>query len=96
GITNATIFQSDAADFTNLDWYTFIYMYNPFPEPVMTRTIQNICRSLTRRDRRITLVYKNPVHDYLFAETPFRKIMEFNPGDPNGNTIHVYMTPDPN
>ncbi len=80
GVRNAAVFHGDAAEFQNYDSYTFLYMYNPFPDIVLRRVLENVVRSLERKPRRLTLVYYNPVCHASVVEAGFRKT-----GDhPNG------------
>jgi SAM-dependent methyltransferase len=78
GITKARLFCSDAEDFSELDQYTYLYLYHPFLEPVMQRVLDNACASLRRQPRRLTLVYKNPVCDALVREAGLRKVQDFS------------------
>jgi SAM-dependent methyltransferase len=73
-ISNSAIYCSDAADFTNLDSYSHFYMYNPFPQAVTQRVLQNIQSSVRRRARRGTLIYKNAVFHNLVLDAGFRKV----------------------
>jgi SAM-dependent methyltransferase len=75
-ISNARVFCMDAADFVDLDPYTHIYMYNPFPELVMRCVLKNLNESLLRRERSLTLIYKNPVFNSLLLEHGFTKILQ--------------------
>jgi len=77
-ITKARLFCSDAEDFADLDQYTYLYMYHPFLEPVMQRVLENVCASLLRLPRRLTLVYKNPVCDALVMEAGLSKVRDFS------------------
>ena len=58
-IKNVGVFVSDAALFEDLDQYTFIYMYNPFPAPVFRAVVDNLRSSLGRQPRSLRLLYKN-------------------------------------
>ena len=63
----------DASTFTELDPVTHVYMYHPFRTEVMAAVLRNIGVSLDRRPRRLTLIYKNPVHhDSIVASGLFR------------------------
>ena len=62
-LRNIRFIQSDAAAFTDLDRFTHIYMYNPFPCGVVARVMDNVAASLASADREITLVYRNPLCD---------------------------------
>jgi SAM-dependent methyltransferase len=89
-IHDVKVICADAAEFTDLDSYTYFYLYNPFPALVMFAVVQNILTSLKRRDRRITLIYKNALcHDLLLA-LGFRKISESQQFHPDYPPISVY------
>jgi SAM-dependent methyltransferase len=77
-ITKARLFCSDAETFTDLDQYTYLYMYHPFLETVMRRVLENVCASLGRRQRRLTLVYRNPVYDGLVIQAGLSQVREFS------------------
>jgi len=77
GVSNATVFCCDAAEFTELDVYTYFYLYNPFPEMVLRSVIKNIESSLQRRSRTTTLIYKNALFDGLVVNAGFSRIAEF-------------------
>jgi SAM-dependent methyltransferase len=76
-IFRANVFCSDAAEFSELDEYTYLYMYNPFPAVVVRKVLENVFASVARRPRRLTLVYKNPVCDDLVRSCGFRAIRDF-------------------
>jgi SAM-dependent methyltransferase len=76
GISNATIVCTDAAEFRDYDDYTYIYMYNPFPEVVLRSVIGNLSVSVERRRRNLTLIYKNPVFHAIIVSAGFRQIGE--------------------
>jgi SAM-dependent methyltransferase len=91
-IRNVKIFCADASEFSDLDSYTYFYMYNPFPALVMFAVVQNILNSLKRRDRGVTLIYKNALcHDLLLA-LGFRKISESQQFHPDYPPFSVYST----
>jgi len=75
-ITNSRVFCADATDFLDLDTYTYIYMYNPFPERVTKSVLNNIRASLLRSGRTITLIYKNPIFDRLLLEYGLKKLLQ--------------------
>jgi len=75
-LSHAKIFCCDAAEFTDLDPYIYFYMYNPFPEIVMRSVMENIMSSLTRRSRKVTLIYKNSLLHDLVVGAGFRKVAE--------------------
>ena len=76
GVKNVRVFTCDAAEFRDLDLYTFVYMFNPFPDSVMRHVMQNLVDSLVRKPRRLMIIYLNPVcHDRLVTYG-FRKTDE--------------------
>lgn len=91
GISNSTVFTGDAAAFTDLDCYTYIYMYNPFPEIVVQSVAANIAASLRRRSRKLTLIYKNPVFASVLVDAGFRKVCETLQRHPDYPPFHVYI-----
>lgn len=78
-ISNVTMVVSDAAEFTDLDGYTYFYFYSPFPRPVMDAVLHNIQASLLKKPRPVHLIYCNPeFHDSVVTDSPFRKTGEFH------------------
>ena len=77
GRVKGKITQCDAAEFQDLDSYTYFYMYNPFHAPIIKSVLHNINASLARRPRRATLIYKNPVYHDLIVEAGFRQTAHF-------------------
>jgi hypothetical protein len=68
----------DAAEFTDLDEYSYFYFFNPFPGAVMSAVVGNIGMSLLRKPRRAIIVYFNPeFHDAVVNGSPFVKTREF-------------------
>ncbi len=63
GLRDIRFVQSDAADFTDFDRVTHIYMYNPFPCHVVARVMTNVAKSAGPASRDLTLIYRNPVCD---------------------------------
>jgi SAM-dependent methyltransferase len=90
-IPNAFVFCCDAADFVDLDAYTYVYMYNPFPQLVMSSVLDNINESLVRRNRTLTLVYRNPVFDALLLEYGFTKVLQTQQPHPDYPAFAVYL-----
>jgi 16S rRNA G966 N2-methylase RsmD len=81
-LDNLDFITSDASEFTALDPYTHIYLYNPFPCAVMADVLQNLRASLSRRARPLTLIYRNPVCDAAIAASGlFRREREFKRGE---------------
>jgi SAM-dependent methyltransferase len=50
----------DAATFTDLDRFTHLYLFNPFPVSVLLHVWANVYESLERCPRRLTVIYKFP------------------------------------
>lgn len=56
------VHRSDAAEFQHqLDQFSHIYMFNPFPNKVMRDVMKNVAASLIRRPRQLTVIYHFPV-----------------------------------
>ncbi len=67
----------DAGRFTDLDRFTHIYMYNPFPRAVVLEVVQNLTASLARTPRALTLIYYLPACDDVIMDSGlFRKERE--------------------
>ena len=77
-ILKSTIFLGDAADFRNLDPYTYVYLYNPFPAPVVECVMRNLRDSLAAHPRPLTLIYCNPKHEECIVRNGFQAVQEFN------------------
>jgi SAM-dependent methyltransferase len=78
-IKNVEVIAGDAAAFTELDDYTYVYLFNPFPCHVVRSVIDNIKRSCERKNRTVTILYLNPeCHDAVIADSPFMKQGEFD------------------
>lgn len=78
GVKNASVYCCDAGEFGGLDSYTYVYMYNPFPESVIQKVSANLQLSLERSPRNLVLVYKNPLYEHSITNAGFRRIMQFN------------------
>ena len=90
GLNRVELIHGDAALFTDYDDFTHIYLYNPFPEPVLRSVLHNLEDSLRRAPRRLTLIYKNPrFHDLVAASGLFVLDRLFTHA---GHPIHVYVT----
>lgn len=68
-VSNIELYCADARVFTGgLDRVTHVYMFNPFPETVMSVVMQNIRQSLERHPRPFMIIYKFPVcHETIIA-----------------------------
>jgi SAM-dependent methyltransferase len=86
--------QMDAAAFTNLDEFTHFYMYHPFPCSIVEAVCANLSASLVRRERRLTLIYKNPVCDAEVLKSGvlrFERDLKFDPAAPDWQRFRIYV-----
>jgi hypothetical protein len=58
----------DARDYVFPADPTVLYLFNPFPEPVLRTVLANLIESLTERPRPAYVLYHNLVHERFFAE----------------------------
>jgi SAM-dependent methyltransferase len=80
GLQQCHLFLADAAAFTALDEYTYIFMFNPFPEVVLQQVLSNLEESLRRKPRQVRLVYSNPLHERtILASGTFTKTFTYQP-----------------
>jgi SAM-dependent methyltransferase len=61
----------DAGEYQPPEGNVLIYMFNPFPAPVMEKVIANIKRSLEDSPREIIVFYYNCLDRHLFDPLPF-------------------------
>jgi SAM-dependent methyltransferase len=74
GVKNVHFVCTDAAAFRDLDRFTYVYMFNPFPPHVVREVMRNLAASAVRLPRKITLIYKYPgCPDELVDQTVFSK-----------------------
>lgn len=64
-----TSYYGDATQFTNIDHYTYFFLFNPFLGKVLELTIEQIKQSFTRSPRKITVIYQNPRENVLFVNS---------------------------
>jgi SAM-dependent methyltransferase len=90
-LTNLSFYVSDAAEFEDLDRFTHIYMFNPFPASVMAEVTKNLADSLRRTPRKLTVIYFFPVcHDVIMNCGLFRKEMEIDVNFSHSYSIYVH------
>jgi precorrin-6B methylase 2 len=77
GAANTKVFHGDAAEFTDFDQYSHIYISNPFPGTVLRRVLEHMLQSIERRPRELVIIYWIPVDAALLEEMGFRKVREF-------------------
>ncbi|HUI57765.1 MAG TPA: class I SAM-dependent methyltransferase [Bryobacteraceae bacterium] len=88
GIRNARVYCSDAASFEDLDRYSFVYLFNPFPALVMNSVLGNIAASLRRQPRVVRVLYRNPACYELLLAFGYHLARSFH-HDPL--PIHLYV-----
>jgi cyclopropane fatty-acyl-phospholipid synthase-like methyltransferase len=68
-LDNIELHCADARTFTKgLERVTHIYLFNPFPEPVMAMAMENVRRSLSKNPRPLTIIYTFPTcHETIVA-----------------------------
>lgn len=92
GLQNVHFLCADAIRFTDIDRFTYIYMFNPFPCAVVKQVLDNIAVSLARTARRLTLIYNNPVcHDTIMESGLFRMDKQYSFHDGINTISRVYM-----
>ncbi|MGH2646693.1 MAG: methyltransferase domain-containing protein [Ginsengibacter sp.] len=52
---------------------TVFFFFNPFDEVIMLKVVKNILASLKENDRRIYIMYANPVHKEIFLSSGFEE-----------------------
>ena len=91
GVRGVAFVHADAAGFVDLDRFTHVYMYHPFPCVVVERVVTNLGASLARRERRLTVIYANPVCHRVLAECGlFRVELDCVRFDPRAHARHTY------
>ena len=77
-IDNVDMALCDAAEFTELEDYNYVYFFSPFPSSVMQIVIKNLKGSLAKKPRKMTIIYLNPeCHEAVVTDSPFVKQQEF-------------------
>ena len=62
-------YNSDATQYTDIDFYTYYYFNNPFRGKILEQTIEQIKNSYVRNPRKIIIIYQNPLESQLFINT---------------------------
>lgn len=83
------VYCSDAANFLEYDEYTYLYIFDAFPAPVMVKVMENLKKSLYRNDRKITLIYKSPVCHDIIVESGIFKLLRTEAGKTMQYNIYV-------
>ena len=73
------ILESDVVNYDARDDETFFFMFNPFDAIVLKQVLDKIAASLLARQRRIWIIYRNPVHNDIVEEHgTFTRFGEFH------------------
>ncbi len=89
-VDRVELLHGDATLFDDYDPFTHVYMYNPFPSPVMQAVMEHLKASLRRAPRELTIIYKNPVcHDDILRSGIFCLVRRF---DHAGHPFFVYQS----
>ncbi len=73
------VVHADAAGYPIPDDVSTVFMFNPFDAVIMTKVVQNITASLTRRPRRLHIIYRHPLHrEILDGSGLFRETVRYS------------------
>jgi SAM-dependent methyltransferase len=73
-----SIYIENAIDFNGYDSYNYFYFFNPFPSPVMLKTLEKLKESIQKKPRKIFIIYVNPIcHNDIISTNIFSKILGF-------------------
>jgi len=75
-LENVFVFQGSAEDFTDLDRYYVLYLFNPFIGPTMRAFLHNVEASLERRPRPLLVIYNNPVEYRMWEDSQYFELVE--------------------
>jgi len=64
------IMHCDAVAYPIDDEDDVFYLFHPFQEPVLEQVVENICRSLRKKDRRVLVIYCHPTHQQVLQRRP--------------------------
>jgi hypothetical protein len=88
-LRQAAVYCADAATFTDLDNYTYLFMFNPFPGVILRQVLANFEASLRRKPRTVRVVYSNPLHEQIILSTgTFERTFRYEPYE--DYRIYVY------
>jgi len=71
--TDFEIICDDAVNYSIKDDDTIFFFFNPFDEVVMLQVVKNILASLKNDERKIYIVYVNPLHKDIFLSAGFQE-----------------------
>lgn len=87
GKKNVRIFNTNAVDFDGYGNYSFLYLYNPFPEEVMLRVMAELQKQLNP-DWETIIIYNTPRCHKIIVDHGFMVVKDY----PYlwGNVIRIY------
>ncbi|MGN6532144.1 MAG: class I SAM-dependent methyltransferase [Ginsengibacter sp.] len=71
--TNFEIICDDAVNYSIKNYDSVFFFFNPFDEVVMLQIVKNILSSLKKNERKIYVVYVNPLHKEIFLSAGFEE-----------------------
>jgi len=93
GLTKrSTIYCSDAAEFTGLDGYNYVYLFNPFPLSILRSLLENLKSSLNNQPRKLTIIYNNLPENYyeqIVEDRTFERIAEHKVE--SRTSVHIFQ-----
>jgi len=89
GIKNVNIYNVDAREFKMYDKYNVYYMFNPFSEDTFKVVINKIVNCIG--DRKIILIYHNPVCSDVVDKTNKFRLVEVLNEEERMYTTNVYV-----
>jgi SAM-dependent methyltransferase len=67
------IFCEDVINYNIEKDQTVFFFFNPFDEVVMLKVVKNLLSSLKEKERKIYIMYANPVHKEIFLSAGFQE-----------------------
>ncbi|KAA9036593.1 class I SAM-dependent methyltransferase [Ginsengibacter hankyongi] len=67
------IICDDVVNYKIANEQTVFFFFNPFDEAIMLKVVKNILSSLKEKDRKIYIMYANPVHKEIFLSAGFEE-----------------------
>jgi len=76
-LTKFNIICDDVVNYRIQKDQTVFFFFNPFDEVVMLKVVKNILSSLKEKERKIYIMYANPVHKEIFLSAGFEEEFYF-------------------
>lgn len=74
-----------------LDGYNWFFLFNPFSWEVTEQVLENICKSMERKKRKIFIFYAEPIGHQLIMETEKFKVTERICSNLSGVSYYSYI-----